>query len=171
MPPAGFEPAISASERPQTYPLDPAANGIDQTQRYQHKKELHHLQLTHIWNILSSCDLRDWYSIWSSMFVLFSTKGLYFTATWLRIEESCLRGTQSYTDRRTRTEITAVPGGGIVNHLLKFTWTIVTWPIHAASSHFSLVIEHSVTLAQSGVVFLKHWQRLEYSTVVRAKQV
>jgi hypothetical protein len=28
MPPVGFEPAISASDRPQTYALDRAANGI-----------------------------------------------------------------------------------------------------------------------------------------------
>jgi hypothetical protein len=29
MPPVGFEPAIPASERPQTHALDPAATGID----------------------------------------------------------------------------------------------------------------------------------------------
>jgi hypothetical protein len=48
--------------------------------------------------------------------VSFGTKGLCFSATWLRIEVTCLLGTQCYTDRRERTEMTAVPGGGIVNH-------------------------------------------------------
>jgi hypothetical protein len=34
MPPAGLEPAIPASERPQTYALDRAAIGIGQGQLY-----------------------------------------------------------------------------------------------------------------------------------------
>jgi hypothetical protein len=40
MPPAGLEPAISASERPQTHALDRAANGIGKLKelhnRFQH---------------------------------------------------------------------------------------------------------------------------------------
>ena len=39
MPPAVFEPTISASERPRTYPLDPAAPGIGKTQRHQQKRD------------------------------------------------------------------------------------------------------------------------------------
>jgi hypothetical protein len=34
MPPAGFEPAIPASERSQTYALDPAATGIGEKEIY-----------------------------------------------------------------------------------------------------------------------------------------
>jgi hypothetical protein len=121
MAPAGFEPAISEIERPQTYSLDSAASGICQKRRHIYTNELCRLKLIHTRNVLISCDFRDWYSVWNSIFVLFNTKGLYFSATWLRIEVSSLLGSQSYTERRTRTEITAVPCGGIVNHLLKIT--------------------------------------------------
>ena len=38
MPPVGFEPTISAGERPQTYALDRAATGTDYTRTYQHKE-------------------------------------------------------------------------------------------------------------------------------------
>ena len=34
MPPVGFEPKISAGERPQTYALDRAATGTGQIKRY-----------------------------------------------------------------------------------------------------------------------------------------
>jgi hypothetical protein len=35
MPPVGFEPTISAVERPQTYPIDRAATGIGSRSMYQ----------------------------------------------------------------------------------------------------------------------------------------
>jgi len=37
MPPAGFEPTISAGERPQTYALDRAATGIGKFDRHELK--------------------------------------------------------------------------------------------------------------------------------------
>jgi hypothetical protein len=40
MPPAGFEPTIPASERPQTHALDRAATGIGRYTLYRGKKEI-----------------------------------------------------------------------------------------------------------------------------------
>jgi hypothetical protein len=39
MPPVGFEPTISAAERPKTHALDLAATGIGK-KRYRHKKQV-----------------------------------------------------------------------------------------------------------------------------------
>jgi hypothetical protein len=40
MPPAGFEPTIPASERPQTHALDRAATAIGESRNYQVHNEL-----------------------------------------------------------------------------------------------------------------------------------
>ena len=39
MPPVGFEPAIPASERPQTHTLDGTATGIGKHMRQDHKNQ------------------------------------------------------------------------------------------------------------------------------------
>ena len=116
MPPAGFKPAIPASERLQTYALDHVATGIGQTRRHQHKKEMRlcNWSTFEIFRLAVICGTCIQYG--NDMFVSYSTKGCTTVLTGQRIEVSCLLWTRAYTDRRPRTEMTAVTGGGIVNH-------------------------------------------------------
>ena len=57
MSPAGFEPTISAGERPQTYALDRAATGTGYQYRYYYQNYYHHILNCFLWITVCSAKM------------------------------------------------------------------------------------------------------------------
>ena len=115
MPQAGFEPAISASERPQTYPWNLWPPGSARCTD------------TNIKRNCAFCNRSTFEIFWLTVtrWIVFSMEQyvcnvqyqeLYFGDTWLKSEVICLLGTRAYTDRWALTEMTVFSDTGIVNH-------------------------------------------------------